>query len=150
MTFHLTWMGTSASPVEIFPTWDFTQSQEKFGSEHRTLEGNLHTYLWGVFWNFSIPLNFVSSSYASELRDRWNGRNEVVFTEALSSDPHSVRCRMVNDTVPMVQREWANYDQFKGMVFLRESQGTGQFSGGPFLLNDPTWGKLDQSYNVLV
>lgn len=150
MTFHLTWMGTSASPVEVFPTWDFLTSRERIGSDLRTLEGNLHTYLWGEVWNFSIPLNFINSSFANEIRTRWRDSNEVIFTENLSDSPHSVRCKIVNDTIPLAQHERQNIEQFRGMLFLRESQGFGQNSGGPFILNDPVWGKLDQTYNVLV
>ena len=149
-TFHLTTAVGSAEMKQVFPTWSVEEVEEFLGEHTRHQTGKQSTWRWGDAWGIDLPLEYVNSSDVNLFRDWWRDQREVIITMQASLDAFSHTCRIVNEENPFPSVHQPDATQFQGTLMLRESNGQGKLDGGPFILDDATWGKLDQTYNVLV
>lgn len=149
-TFHL-WNAESGTNIELYPQYDFVQRNYNNNKHQRTIGGFLNTYRYnkkGVA--FDLSLTFVNSSDKSFIHDIWYNQTLACFTLNLSSSPQSVLCNIVNTTLPLNMYSPFQLDKWHGNLFLKSTDGNDIVDGAPFILDDPVYGLLDQSYNVLL
>ena len=149
-TFHLTVSVDSAAPLRVYPAWDYDENRDIRRADHRTQGGASTVAVLNTQAQFTVPLPWVSSADTLTVRTAWANGREVVWTvNASESSRRSWNCVITNQDDPLPEREVVNYNFHRGILFLRESGGAGEMDGGPFILDDATWGLLDQAYNVL-
>ena len=151
-TFHLRTAAESGAFLEINPGREFSESWETGRGDEVSLGGRRYTHVpAGAALRYSVPLAFVSSADRETMDGWWRDQPELVFTFNLSeSTAQSVRVQMINEREPLGRNIPANRDLYAGVLFLREVEANGKLGGGPFILDDAVWGKLDETYNVLV
>lgn len=147
-TFHLTAMQESSAPLEIHPTWDFSEAVDALRKDARTVGGQLNSYkLTGESYQYTIPLTYVDSATRNDFTRWWRNQNEVVFTTNLSSSPESVVCRITNITEPLGQRSEMQPALFDGVLMLQSVRSLVAAPGAisAFTLDDPVFGLLDSN-----
>jgi len=151
-SFHLTSLVGSAAPLEVFPTPDFAERLLDAPEHRRTMGGRLHTHrlVGSGTYEVVLPLVNVSSAQRAEITAWWSAGRALLLTFAASSDPQSLEMQIVGDSEPLGGWHPAHRELRNGVVLLADRRGTGKIPGGPFILDDATWGLLDQSYNVLI
>lgn len=149
-SFYFISLVDSTSPIEIYPTFDFTENIRQSKIDNYTIGGNLNTYkLIGESWEYTVPMTFVSSDNRREFNEWWRDSEEFAFTFCYSSNPETVLCRIVNRDQPFSKHSNLQYLKFDGVVFLRSTRETTEGTTGAFYVDDPLNGLLDQNYNPL-
>ncbi len=145
------WNMNSGTTIQLYPMFDVSLLEYNKNLFRRTISGQLNNYrsqLSGITIN--MPLTFVSSSDKSFIDDIWVNQDKCVFTLNNSDNPQSVVCRISNNIEPLQNRSPLQYDLFNGNLVLSSVDGYDITSGNPFILNDSIYGKLDQTYNILL
>mgnify|MGYP001562673080 FL=1 len=148
--FHLTIAVNSTVPLQVQPGWDYHEGRMQGRMVHREQVGAAQAVILHPQAYFNVPLTWVTSADAATIRAAWRDNLEVIWTVNASSSPRSWRCSIANVDDPLPHREPQNFNHFGGMLFLKESTGAGEGDMGPFILDNATWGLLDQSYNGLL
>ena len=148
--FHLTFTD-SCQYINIYPTPDFAEDLELKQSYKRSISGQLNTYKVASMkqYRYSVPLTFVSSADHVLTTDWWKNQRELIFSYGSGSTYNSIYVRIINNTQPLNIRNDQQFDKYRGMLRLASSRGGDKFSGSPFILDDPIFGLLDQTYNYL-
>ena len=149
-TFH--YLSTVDSQfIELHPTYNYAIEEPNQVRHGRTLGGQLNSYRFDTGnVRLTLPLTFVSSSDKSKIMTDWRDRNDVVITLNLSSSPVSVITKITNTSEPFGVRSRFSDNEFDGNLFMSSVDSRGLTTGAPFIVGDPVFGLLDQSYNVLL
>lgn len=148
-SFHLLF-STDSTYTEINPTYNITIENLTTINDDRAIGGSFNTSILTTNQTrIELPMTFVNSSLKSKIYNDWSNRNELRFVLNLSNSPLSYVCKITNNTEPLGLRSQFTTDEFSGNVFLLTVNGKTAINGGPFILDDAVWGKLDQNYNVL-
>lgn len=148
--FHITVTVNSAAPLRVLPLFGYAQRDSLRREDTRLQGGALRTWRFGRQAGFDAPLEWVSSADAAFLRSAWRDGREVIWTINASTSPQSWVCQVTNQEEPFPQRSGVNYSDFRGILFLRETNGAGRIEGGPFIMDDATWGIMDGTYNLIL
>ncbi len=151
-TFHLRTAADSGAFLEINPGREFNETWETGRGDTVSLGGRRFTHVpAGAALRHTVPLAFVSSADRETIDGWWRDQPELVFTFNLSeSTAQSVRVQMINEREPLGLYIPATRELYAGVLFLRVVVANGKLGGGPFILDDAVWGKLDETYNVLL
>lgn len=109
---------TQIDPITLNPTWDYQEAAQVLAAQNRTLGGNLATYQWAKHFEYSVPLQYIPTSYADLLNWWWENRFNLALT-LNTSDTESIRVvRLVNDRQPIGKRMQPYADQWQGLLQL--------------------------------
>ena len=167
MAFSTFWIKADSIPrIELHPTFDASERFVVNNQVQQTISGGYTLYkLVGGHYAISLPLTFVTSEHVSYIRDLWVNHAPIYYTVNLSDNPETILCKISNINEPFVFNSKGQYDKFSGTLNLKSIQSwvdsssapaltnedIGQKAGtGVFILDDPTWGKLDHTYNKLM
>lgn len=168
-TFWIKSFVSSSDPVQIHPSFNQKERQIAHINNYLTIAGGNHSYKKvGGHFEVELPLDFINSE-TNNLFTNWWRRNETVYyTENLSSfnelAVETILCKISNINEPFVFNSRGQHEFFSGTLRLRSISNNVSSNANPaisnqefrkpitgmFILDDPTWGKLDQSYNRLL
>ena len=147
--FFITSLSDVNCPYPIYPGWSFQDRESQIASRFRTQGGKLFSYRWSGFHKYQIPLTFVDSAGEHLLNAWWANQETVALTLNSSESESTVLCMMVNGTKPINQFVRPYSDLFEGTLQLEAVEESSK-TGRPFILDDETFGLLDQSYNAII
>ena len=147
---HLSSLVGSTGLLPFLTGWELVEERGPTRRHFRAQQGGLYTFApGGEPLRYELPLAFVDSAVRATLNAWWADGRQVLLTLAASDSPRSVLFRIANGQRPIGGRIAPLADRFAGSLLLLEDGAVGKRPGGPFILDDATWGKLDQTYNVL-
>jgi hypothetical protein len=145
-TLHETGVNTS---IVLHPEWAFESERKMTASHLRTTEGLSFTYLWSNVSAYRVPLRYVPDSQRTLLHQWWREKERLLFTLDTSLDNTNTLCRIVNRQSPLTARIAGHLDLWSGMMHLEAVDSRSRL-GYPLILDDPIWGRLDQSNISLI
>jgi hypothetical protein len=110
---------SSATAIQLYPEYDYKDSEKLIESRHRTLGGRQYNYKWSDYDNFEFSLNFVSEANASIINSWWNVRADLLYfvTSGSNTDVYSVM--LMNNEKPLSGYN-KPYDTYrKGKIILQ-------------------------------
>lgn len=129
--------------VTLRPEWAALEQERLAASRHRTEDGRLYTYTWGRYPAFRVPLRFVAGGARERIGRWWHDRERLLLTLDTSVAHSSVVCRVSGRSEPLGHRVAPQADLWAGVLELLAVDGRGRL-GRPFILDDPSDGRLDQ------
>jgi hypothetical protein len=119
-TWELSDVNSLGTPIEIHPTFNY---DEKITSEHETYESETgrvrRSRLSGGALNFTIPLEYIGSGDANQIRTWWRSQTKIRFSTVFSdSTARFADCRIVNKTDPFGQYQKWELSRFEGTLNL--------------------------------
>lgn len=105
---------SSGSGVTIEPTYQYKEVDDKIEQVIRTRSGRRYNYLWGSFKKWSLPVEFVTSSFKAIVNSYWASNANLLFKSESSSAVYSVQ--LTNNTLPIGQLIKPYEDMFKGVI----------------------------------
>lgn len=144
--FYIKLLTSSDAPIELHPGWDYAERMSKSRSFTRSQLGQLNAFTKaGQFYQYSLPLDYVSSGDAHTINTWWQTQADVEFTYNKDLyEQRIVTTKILNQFTPLNQHIEGRYTSFRGLVFLRSTTGAGG-TEVPFTLNSPVYGVLDQN-----
>ena len=111
---------SSADAIQLYPEYDFKDTNPIIEQRHRTLSGKLYNYRWADYDHFEFSLQYVSRSNASIINSWYNSRAELLFfvNSGGSTDVYSVM--IMNDNNPL-EKFNKPYDSYMGGKLILES-----------------------------
>jgi len=107
----------SSNGVDIDPTWDFANQDEKVESRHRVRSGRSYVYRWGGYKKYNVPVSYVNSNFKSIVNSYWDSNADLLFMEVGNSSSVS-SVRIVNGALPVGESVMPYTDQFIGVIEL--------------------------------
>ena len=95
---------TQVDPVVLHPDFAMEEMARQIASEHRTLSGDMHTYVWARYCAYSVPLRYLPDSHADLLNWWWERRFNLALTLDTSDSESTYIVRIVNDRQPIGRR----------------------------------------------
>jgi len=119
-SWELSDVNSLGSPIELHPTFSY---DEEIVSEHETYEAETgkvrRSRLSGGAFNFTLPLEYISSDDANQIRDWWRNQTQIRFSTIFSGDAaRFADCRIVNKTDPFDQHQRWEISRFQGTLNL--------------------------------
>ncbi len=133
----------------VHPEWALEEQARVDASRQRSLSGRLSTVGWRVVEEFRVPLKQVPPYTAALLRAWWSESAPLAFTLDTSHARSTVLCTIANAREPLAEFERPTVERWAGILELA-AQRAGPRVGQPFILDDPIFGRLDQSFLTLV
>ena len=147
--FLLSPLDEATAPLLLEAERGFTTQQFRRQAQHRTLHGEHYVYPWHRIQRFRVPMNFVDSATAARINGWWQAGTVLALTLDTSAWPSTHLCRAVNPESPLhALRE--PYGTLRAGELLLEALTPGDAVPRPFILDDPTFGRLDQPYNAIL
>lgn len=116
--FYIDDVVTQIDPIDIFPEYSFQDQQRIIKNQNRTIGGKLHTYTWGQYFQYTVPLQFLSDSHANLINWWWQNQFNLAFTLDTSDSESMFICRIINDRKPIGQRVRPYQDRWAGVLHL--------------------------------
>jgi len=116
---------TQVDPIALLPEYGFAEQARVIKTEHRTLGGDLHTYVWEKYFAWSVPLRFLPSSHADLLNWWWENQFNLLFTLDTSDAESLYVCRIVNERQPIGRRIRPYNDLWEGVLELESVNNGG-------------------------
>ena len=124
MTFFKIWKIANTNSlgltVDIHPTFDYSELINSERNTDETETGQINqSKLQGGAWSFDFPVDFVSSSDTSFIREQWRNQNTVRLTEVGSDNfQQFLNCKIINRNDPLSNYSQAQFNKFTGILNL--------------------------------
>lgn len=138
----------ASNPITLEVGYGYLERQSQRKVHRRTQTGLLSTYHWTQHHQFTIPLDFVSSADASQINEWWRTNAQLEITLNTSDAASTIVCHLMNTTSPLDTIVKPYRDRLQGRLLIEGVNEGGKILH-PFILDHPTWGRLDQDYNSL-
>ena len=114
--------------ITLHPEYSFVSKERVNKALNRTLGGNLHSYVWGKYFAYDVPLRFLSTSHTDLINWWWENQFNLLFTLDTSDTESNFICRIVNETQPIESRIAPYPNQWQGLLQLESvNQGNLNF-----------------------
>jgi hypothetical protein len=138
-----------AASLRLHPEWALEERAALDVAAWRSLTGTLSTVLWRRFASIRIPLARVAGADAARIAGWWRDGATVALTLDIARLRTTLICRFADGRLPLSRRQEAAEERWAGVIEF-ESVDEGFRRGRPFILDDPVYGRLDQSDLSLV
>lgn len=109
---------TQVDPRILHPEWSLGEMEKITEIVHRTRNGDLKSYRWNSYFEFQVPLRWISTGEADLINWWWEHQLDLVLILDSSEPSAMVLCRIGNERQPIGQREPPYNDQWKGRLHL--------------------------------
>lgn len=106
----------SSTSVQVYPKWDYQESDRLIESQHRTRGGSLFRYNWGSYREFNFGVHFVNSSDAYLINNWWSNNTELLYTNDSGVQVFSVM--LINKSKPLDKRVKPYEEYYSGQINL--------------------------------
>jgi len=106
----------SSTGVDVYPEYDFDDSEKKIESRHRTRDGSEFVYKWSEYSVIKMSVMYVNSAFKSQVNEWWSNNTNLLWMETGGTDVTSVR--LTNTTKPISKVIKPYYDLFQGKIEL--------------------------------
>ena len=115
MSYRL-YLTNSATGVEVFPEYNYTEGDQKIENRTRTTTGAEYIYKFGSFGQWKFGVEFVNSSFYAIVNSWWISNSELTFVKTGGSDVSSVR--LINKKKPISKFVKPHDDLYMGTIEL--------------------------------
>lgn len=138
--------------IELNPTQGFNENLNLEQNFSRSFNGTLHNYkiVGAKQYVYNLPLTFVNSEKNNFINTNWEDDSVLKFIhyDTTSLTGFNLDVRISNRTSPLPLTEITS-DAHSGVLQLISANGGDKTAGTLFILDDPVFGILDGTYNLL-
>lgn len=144
-TFGLKTATSSDATISLYPTWGYTERQNKNKSFKRTQGQQLNAFSTvGGYTEYSLPLDYIGSSDAHTINIWWANQTQLsfLFNKNISGEASTVVVKVENQIKPFNQNVPGKFSSFMGTLILATVDNSTPVYPQFFTLDDPVLGVL--------
>lgn len=94
---------TLSGYMQLNPTYDYNENRTSERSEHRSISGQLFTYIYREYTTFEIPETFQNSVHVATIKSWYNSETDLIFIPRADAINTNHNVRIVGDEEPFTQ-----------------------------------------------
>lgn len=121
LNFYVKSLTSSDSPIEIHPTWGYSERNIIHKDFKYGQEAQLNSFRKvGSYQEHVLPIDFISSADANVINGWWANQTNVDFTyNKDESDETSVSVRIINSMIPFGFHVRGSFVSYYGSLILK-------------------------------